>query len=267
MNQSETNAYITRSNFEKIFSNINLEKQNKENYALLYGKDISFIFSTKEMDFLFSVMKSYEDANFLSGKYLKLERKEDTRSFVFEGGVPAYHFDKKCEKLKSNFINLEIPIEIKNSGKTEEFRKFCRANINILENDPGGFFKKLEIIFHLKNPPTQFGYNNSGREDVENMDLNELKEKIDQIIDGAHQFKNKDDYTLNLIKSKGYGTHIVPEAKEKGNPLNTWHVEYKKELKKFLIVYYRVKLNPELVFSGLLLEQIGFVPCNQCKPS
>jgi hypothetical protein len=38
----------------------------------------------------------------------------------------------------------------------------------------------------------------------------------------------------------------------------------KKPLKKYLLEYYRVTINPKLNFNDTILEQLGFKPCQQC---
>src|SRR5690606_19298990 len=46
--------------------------------------------------------------------------------------------------------------------------------------------------------------------------------------------------------------------------LREYDKTYKRPLKKLLIEYYRVKLNPDLELKGFLLDQLGFKPCGKC---
>ncbi len=41
--------------------------------------------------------------------------------------------------------------------------------------------------------------------------------------------------------------------------------KYKVPLKRLLIGYYKISLNPKLNFSAPLLEQLGFKKCYSCK--
>jgi hypothetical protein len=259
-------AYITRSNFDRILRSLDQKSFENPEYSLLFEKDISFILTTKEMDILYSAMKAYEDLSFISENYRKISN-IDTGSYAFEGGFPAYHYDPGCERIKSDFVNLEIPVEIKKLSKVEEYRDFCKNNRDLIKNNLPVFYKKLEAKFFLKNPPSRINYDNSGRAEIENMNLEELKDKANEIIESAHEFKNQSEENIKIINNKGYGTHKIPEAKVKGSVLYIWHNKYKQELKKILKQYYRVRLNASLKFEGDLLEQLGFIPCSMCKPN
>jgi len=259
-------VYITKSNFESIIHDLGAKDSASVDYSKLYTKDLSFIFSTKEMRPLFNIMKSYEDVDFLKDMFIKVQPKKDTQSYVFEGGAPAYHYHSDCPRLHSKFQNLKIPPEIKHSGRAYKFRDFCKKNMDLLDNNPEEFYKKMDAVFILKNPPEYLEYANSGLQNIENMDLEQLCREMDNLLEDAKNFMNRNESTYKTIKALGYGTHVVEEAKNPGNPLHTWHNKFKVNLKKFLKAYYRVKLNPELKFDGKLMEQIGFHPCSHCRP-
>jgi len=259
-------VYITKSNFESIVHDLGVKDSASFDYSKLYIKDLSFILSTKEMRPLFNIMKSYENVDFLEDMFIKVQPKKDTQSYVFEGGAPAYHYDPGCPRLHSKFRNLEIPPEIKYSGRVNNFRDFCKKNMDLLESNPKEFYKRMDAVFILKNPPEYLEYANSGLQNIDNMDLEQLCREIDKLLEDAKNFMNINEPTYKTIKSLGYGTHAVDEAKIPGNPLYIWHNKFKANLKKFLKAYYRVKLNPELKFSGKLMEQLGFHSCNHCRP-
>jgi hypothetical protein len=46
--------------------------------------------------------------------------------------------------------------------------------------------------------------------------------------------------------------------------LKFYDTKFKKPLKKDLIEYYRLKLNPDLEMKGYFLEKLGFKPCGHC---
>ncbi|WP_188630997.1 hypothetical protein, partial [Oceanisphaera marina] len=192
---------------------------------------------------------------------------QDTKKYVFEGGNPTYHTNKKCERFTSNFINLEIPPEIADKGdeSIKRFRAFCKENMDLLVSDESRFKERLSIHFLLKNPPNKISHNNSGSVEFQNLSLEELESLIDQLLEDADAFRNRDKDTAKLIRNKGYGTDRAKEAKIEGNPLFIWHNKYKTNLKRLLQEYFRVKLNPDLKFEGELLEQLGFKPCHNCN--
>lgn len=107
-------------------------------------------------------------------------------------------------------------------------------------------------------------YSNSGMARFENVDLEEVNQRIKSLLFDAERFRNQSQEVSDLIYSYGYGTHRRMEARQPGHLLYTWHHEYKLGLKHLLETYFRVKFNPELSFEGSLLEQLGFVQCKHC---
>jgi hypothetical protein len=47
--------------------------------------------------------------------------------------------------------------------------------------------------------------------------------------------------------------------------LKEYHTRFKLPIKKLLIEYYRVKLNPSLEFAETYIEALGFRKCGTCK--
>ena len=46
--------------------------------------------------------------------------------------------------------------------------------------------------------------------------------------------------------------------------MKDYHNNYKLPIRNLLIEYYRIKLNPELMFSETLLDALGFRKCSSC---
>ena len=168
--------------------------------------------------------------------------------------------------MSSDYINWEIPPEIQARGDVEivNFRKFFSEHRSLLEADEPKFINRLGAQFALKNPPKSIFSNNSGSNRIDNINLKDLEDRIDLLLVDAEQFRNKDESTKSKIDRQGYGTHRLKEAKEPGSDLHTWHNDYKKELKKQLCHYFRIKFNRELGFSGMLLDSLGFNRCAHC---
>lgn len=258
-------AYITKSNLKSIIMKV-YANPSKEDIEGIYKEDLNHILSLKELAALFILKEAYAEKEFDLEKYMR-KHKRDTKSFVFEGGSPSYHTNPFCEKLNSSFTNFELPEEIKAKGEEEiiRFRRFFIENASLLKSDEARFFKKLEATFFLTQPLSKVSFDNSGYQEIKNLDLKELESKIDSLLFDADQFRNKDEETKKKIKDKGYGTHITPEAKIPGTALYEWHNKYKTGLKELLEEYFRVKFNPELKFDGNLLESLGFISCKSCS--
>lgn len=266
MENSTDFVYMTKANSDRLLRNIKSYTIDPD-YDELYKSDLRHILSIPELNLLYVTMEVYKDFDKALEIYTRLEIRPDTKDFAFEGGSPTYHADSSCTRLKSDFVNLEIPIEIKSKGDVdiEKFRSFCRKHMDLLRSDETQFMNKLSARFLLKNVPTKIVFDNTGSVDFFNLDLKQLEERIDQLLVDSDLFRNKTEETAKLINEMGYGTHKIKEAKVKGNDLNIWHEKYKGNLKKLMREYFRVKFNPELKFEGKLLGQLGFRACRQCS--
>ena len=264
--KASLDVYVTKSNSLKIatFSSI---KGSIEDFENLYDSSLTFLLSTPELNLLYAYKETISNPEHIFQAYKKW-KPIDTKKYVWEGGTPAFHSTPECERLHSQYINLEIPPEIqsRDDAEVEKFRRFVKANYALLEDNEPLFLKRLDARFVLRNPPKSVKASNSGLTTLRNFDLHELKKEIDNLINSAQVFMEKDHDTLNIIKNKGYGTHIVKEAKIADHPLNIWH-KYKTDLKGLLKQYFLVRFNPEMQFDKTLLEQIGFMPCSNCCSS
>ena len=258
-------VYITKSNAEKILIDLEINFNEIDQFEI-YNKDISFILTTREILYLYKAMLSYSELEQRLDIYKKQHKSIDTKSYVFEGGLPAYHKDPNCERLSSDFVNLKIPVEIQEKGDVavQNFRDFCKKNIELLEYNQELFYKRLEAQFFLKNRPGRLKHNNSGIEKIENHDLNALELKINRLLQEASSFKDRDPETKKIITNQGYGTNRLKAADKLVGVLDIWHHKYKENIKYLLRDYLRLKYNPDLKFDGKLLDQLGFVPCKHC---
>jgi hypothetical protein len=259
-------AYITNSNFCKIIDNSLYAKLRIKSLDDIYKVDLGHILSKPEQALLAVYKEACEDPDAISKMYKKVPERVDTGKFVYEGGRAAYHSSLSCEVLHRDYFNIEIPVEIRHRGRKEidRFRVFVKENIGLIDSDEPVFMRKLEAAFFLKNPPKQIRTPNSGVTKIENLDLEALEARIDQLLIDANDFRNSDGETRIKIAKLGYGTHRVEEAKLEGTALYTWHNTYKGGLKTLLKHYFRVKFNKNLVFKGSLLDQFGFKSCTYC---
>ena len=236
-------SFITKSNFINVLTKLNYSK-DAINLEDLYTIKLQHILSIPELSLLYIFKEACKDPDLIFECYKRIEKNKDTKKWVYEGGVPAYHCNSGCEKLVSDYWNMEIPPEIESKGDSAILR--------------------LSAEFFLKNTPKTVLSNNSGVSDIDNICLEDLETRINSLLINAEKFRNKDLDTKLKIAKLGYGTHKVKEARDPDSVLFTWHNIYKKDLKNLLCHYFRIKFNPELEFRGDLLDNLGFLRCKAC---
>jgi hypothetical protein len=281
-------AYITTSNFKRIIQKINL-KSITESQIGVYKKPIYFL-SKWETNFLLS-MQSFmgNPEDFYIDIYKQLEVK-DTYKYVFESELaPAYHTDLNCERLHSTYKNFEIPFEIiarvrKNGGNAEdekarvvEFRNWFKSNIELFQNNPTQFLRRLDVDWNVYRKLTEIAIDNSGNKHFENYNLGELENEIDRIIYEAGKFFTGNPDKQNIIRRFQKLTFLAYKKEDIENNdtqlndqelkafLKQYDTQFKKPIIKLLIEYYRVKHNPNLSFEGKILERLNFRECTCCK--
>jgi hypothetical protein len=269
-------AYLTKSNSLKIIARIDF-KQIGNLEGEVYIKPIYF-FSDYEKNNLLGLKELLKDPEKFIKEYYKPVETKDNFKYIFEGGQPAYHFKPDCERLNSNYKNFEIPQEIRDKGKDEvlKFRAWFKENQYLLDK-PDVFVARIQMAFGFVMNPKAIDYENSGVEEKENLNLEELEKRINKFIFDAGQYYNNANqekkeiirrfqkytflaYSLNDIQNNN--TRFNDGAIKKF--LKHYDVHFKRPIKDLLIEYYRVKHNPELKFEGQLLEQLGFKPCAAC---
>jgi len=213
----------------------------------------------------------YEDPDSFFKQYKKREP-IDTKRYVFEGKKPAYHKLFNCPRLTSSFTNVRIPEEIRKRGdeEIEKFRKWFKENSYLIESARKDiFYERLRLRFRLTSNPEEVDYDNSGVESHESMELEELDLRIERIISNANDFYLRSYKNTSILDNFGKISFIYKNRKppysnntnysneEIWEVLKDFEENYKIEIKHLLKEYYRIKYNPELEFSGILLGQLG----------
>lgn len=271
-----SNAYITNGNFKKITSSFRPNNGYfgpKEFY--LHFKDLNYdlirkILSIPEMALLCIYKEILADLDEGISIFRKIEKRDDF-NFVYEGIQPAYHADKYCKKLHSDFQNYELPDRVKHNPEgAEKFRQIFRENFDYIKNNKSDVAKirinsamGWEMEYQCISP-VEFA--NSDSIGLEEYDLEILKNRIHKIMFDAERFRSSSDEVKKQINNLGYGTHKLKERDINGHPINIWH-KIKIDLKNTIQTYFRVRLNPDLKFDGSLLDQLGFRPCSMCRGS
>jgi hypothetical protein len=276
--------YITKGNVTKIISHIDMRKL-PGNFGDLKGKvykqAITF-FSLIEQNNLLLRKEFYRNPSSFLEVYQRIEKKEDTYTYTYEGGTPAYHFALDCPRLNSNFDSYEIPVEIKEKGKDAviQFRKFFAQNKELLDRNPDAFYGKMTAAFALKTLLKPVDYKNSGSELIEITNLLDLEETINRLLLDFQDFYWKstpekrmmmNQFTrLTFLAFPPYNQKVIQNNEtgfsdaEVREFLKHFAETYKVPIIKYLKDFYRIYFNPDLAFEGELLEVLGFKKCSHC---
>lgn len=273
--ESENMVYITRANSIRISNQIKPDKF-ADLKGIIYERKID-IFNNREEKWLLAIQEFYENPEKFIKEYYQKVVNKDTFTLVWEGGHPAYHIDKNCEKLNKDYENFKIPEEIIKKGKGEiiRFRQWFEQNKYLLEK-PDTFAMKLHMAFDIITNPKAINIDNSGVILLENYDLEEIKSIIDDLLEQYKKYFYRDNKTKEILSKFSKTAYIykkklsIPNNNTKFSDeeiytlLKEFDVKFKSPLYKYLIEYYKVKLNPELKFENYLLDQIGFRQCRTC---
>jgi hypothetical protein len=107
---------------------------------------------------------------FFSCATVKVKDLSSNLKLSYFRGSLQYHKDNTCPRLKSNFLNFEIPIEITEKGENEvkRFRTWFNENKNLMETDLKRFIELLQARFFITREinPKSIDHSNSGTEEV-----------------------------------------------------------------------------------------------------
>lgn len=270
-------AYITNYNASRILRQSDL-KGVKMDKRGIFRKSIYFFNWYEEL-----FLKIYQEMlefpeEYFSKLYRKISKPVDDFYYVIPPKSPAYHESLDCPFLLSDYRNFEVPVEIKNQGteKIIEFRQWFLEVQSLFERDPAAFQARLQLKWKILIPLNEIEKQNSGFADVKNYTLEDLVNKINELLGQARAFMKSS--VPNTIILKRYQKQayfgLRPDPLENNNTgfsddevkkvLAIFDTEYKKPIKNLLLEYYRVTFNPKLKFQGTLLEELGFIACSSC---
>lgn len=267
-------AYITLANTNKIIFKSDIKALNLE--GEIYRIPIYFL-SKYEENALLAIQELLKDPEKYFNEIYQPYEAVDTYSYVYEGQQPAYHKFSCCPRLQSDYQNFEIPYDIKEKGPeaVKEFREWFEE-VKYLLDRPGVFVARLQARWGIVTSPKAINRDNSGYTIIENLTIEELEEKIDDLIKEAGNFYYKSDKNKEILKRFSKFTFIAYKDDDIYNNdtgysdeevkqlLKQYDEEYKRPLKKYLIEYYRLKHNPEIKMEGYLLYRLGFNLCGHC---
>lgn len=268
-------VHITLANINKIIFNSDIKFLNLS--GEIYKIPI-YYYSKFEKNALLAIQELLKDPENYFKTIYKPYITIDSYTLVYEEQKPAYHKHSICTKLNADYHNYTIPLEIKEKGPEAviEFRNWFKTVAHLLLK-PDVFAERLRLKYGIITNPENIMIKNSGITEIENYNIEELEERIEELIRLSKNFfdaskKNKEilskfsKYTFlaykdNRIKNNntGYNDEEVKEI------LMEFDEKFKRPTKKLLIEYYRLKLNPKITMNDFLLKRLGFKECNYCN--
>lgn len=153
-------AYLTKYNLSKLCQKLEVKEEISLDlfiHHIYNDKEIYYILNKREIEYLFIYKMVLENENkFVVEYYNEVPEREDTKSFVFnKGGKTKYHLNQNCTLLKKDYLDFNIPEDIKSKGDNaiDEYREWFRLN-NFGEKFKNKEISKDEIIraFNFKYP-------------------------------------------------------------------------------------------------------------------
>jgi hypothetical protein len=268
-------AFITLANASSIV--YKSEIKNLDLHGEIYKRKIYF-YSKFEKNALLAIKELLEHPEEYFTEIYEPFEPEDTYTMVYEGQKPAYHKSAECEFLHSDYENFEIPDEIRTEGKDKviEFRLWFEGVRHLLEDKPDAFVARLQARWGLLTNVNAILRGNSGAIDIENITIGALENRIDQRLRNAAKFYYKSEMTQTVLRRLSQFTFLAYRDDPIGinrtgydddkvkRLLKYYDRTFKLPLKKDLVEYYRLKLNPKIEMEGTYLKNLGFKPCGHC---
>lgn len=135
---------------------------------------------------------------------------------------------------------------------------------------------RLLAKYGIAVPLENIKRDNTGLEEIINYDLEHLEANIDGLIKAAGRYYYANENNTAILKVYSKHTYLAyrkeplqnmfGDLKDEDvkNFLKDYDNRFKKPLKRLLIEYYRLTLNPEIELKGTLLEHLGFKACRNC---
>ena len=282
---NETRAvYITNANLERITkslsNSLNIDENGiweelktllKESGLTLEEAKTYFSFKEHKQMYLDSVALE----NFT--RFAEIFEDIDVSKVSIQNSVnarpPAYHYDKQCEAMLSNYFSIKPPAGLKEFQS--EMISFARANTNIGEAE-------LKLALQKKyNTNEEFEiveYENSGavelnREDTLSYIHSEIKTYLEKLSNMMHNTDNQ--FIANVVNRLKFADITSIHRAFRGKKNNPEYIVaeefalHKLHIRRLLIQYYKYKkeydINEGFIeFDENLLCQLGFKACKKC---
>ncbi len=269
-------AYITLANANSIVFNSDLKDLDLS--GEIYKIPIYFL-SRYEEQSLLAIQELLQNPEHYFTEIYQPHEPTDSYKYVYEGKSPAYHNDSNCDRLNADWENYEIPSDIRDRGPDAvlEFREWFETVAHLIEDRPDAFVMRLQARWGIVTNVNAISRGNSGHLELDNITIKDLESRIDNLIKSAGRFYYRSAKTKAVLRQFSkyafLGDQDEPIKNNRtGSPdhevkelLRYYNNHFKKPLKKDLIEYYRLKLNPNIQMEGYFLENLGFKPCGSCS--
>lgn len=158
-------AYITLSNAKKLIRKLD-ENTLDSTAESIYKRDIYF-FSKRESANIKGIRELFKGLENFALEFYKPIVVTDSYRYLTPENQPAYHRDSFCERLVSNFRNIEVPVPIQEKGKEEVMRfRAWYNNTEFKEDNTTDYIFKLQLKFPYVGAinPKAIDFSNSGAE-------------------------------------------------------------------------------------------------------
>lgn len=296
-------AYLTKYNLAQLCQSleVNIDISLETFLEHVYqDKALFFLLNKREIKYLFVYKMMLEDEKtFLLNFYKQVPEKEDTKKFVFnKGGKMKYHLTSECSLLKKDYLDFNIPEEIRILGEdaVNEYREWITSN-NFADRYKKREMNKNSIIiaFNQKYP---------SKYDIKSIELNSNLLILERPNSASVELEGKFDFEyfkVEIDHLKLKWLHAFPcqtsrtfakfsyllkktdkEVREKmkavfsdafvdnyglDNLKNKFKIanDVKTEVIKLLLEYLKWSYNlKNKDFDNLTLEQFGLICCASC---
>ena len=281
-------VYITKASTRLIFkslkekdarvTNVEIQKELEDDFAnanIVPENAFNIFFNFKELKNIYKMKMLFKDLDTLLDfvddnkeivtKYIEVEN----RRYVKDVKAPAYHTLTECKWLNSDFTNIQMPTDIKDTAMREKIKVFLNIHkdkkfdeVNKLYKEEFGNLEDL-VEVHLKN---------SGAENFDNNIIASLIAKIknefsnmDSILhSGENNAENKTVKNIKYAEAWRVNAILKGSISDDDTEKVKRFMATKKSLEETIFSFYREKYNKDLSFEGTVLDSIGFRICSGC---
>lgn len=198
---------------------------------------------------------------------------------VEETSMPAYHIDPSCERMKSNFFNISLPVSFIKSDKNELAREWIKnhklySKFRTSEVDFMQLNKEFKSTFECSEDLQIIQKDNSGTSMIDNRRVDEFLENpyVDIERDFLKQYTQLrfflDGEFADKIKKLAYmpdykleDTLQTIQNPEEKYAIHEFHT-VKHQLQQVIMNAYRVKYGFDYSVDQKILNSLGFKKCS-----
>ncbi|WP_452228980.1 hypothetical protein [Lacinutrix sp. MEBiC02404] len=150
-------AYLTKHTYSKLSRKIDLKTKVSQQLFMkhiLNDQKLYYIFSSVELKYLFNFKLLFENNKEQMDRYLNyVPKQKDDKKYVFETKRKLkYHLSSTCSFLRKDFLNFNIPQEIRELGDVaiEDYRSWFKTE-NYAEQYLNGILDVSVVVFRYNN--------------------------------------------------------------------------------------------------------------------